>query len=144
MRWTDDSPPRTDPASHHDVRLRARGMALWYVSVRNRDACIVAVGLSGPSGTGRKPTMMSDEEPVSMAEGTMPWQLDDKGQPASDKFKYQYHPGGDPNRGTKNAPSALHSVIVPNVNLPKVGSPTDCFQLRSVGSFWHARSIWAD
>ena len=31
----------------------------------------------------------------------------------------QYHPGGDPKNPPKDAPSALHSVIVPNVNLPK-------------------------
>lgn len=28
--------------------------------------------------------------------------------------------GGDPKNPPKDAPSALHSVIVPNVNLPKV------------------------
>lgn len=55
-----------------------------------------------------------------MAEGTMPWQIEDKGKSASETFKYQYHPGGDPKAAPKNAPSALHSVIVPNVNLPKV------------------------
>jgi hypothetical protein len=32
----------------------------------------------------------------------------------------RYHPGGDPRNPPKDAPSALHSVIVPNVNLPKV------------------------
>lgn len=54
-----------------------------------------------------------------MAEGTMPWQVDDKD---GSNFKYQYHPGGDPKKAPKNAPSALHSVIVPNVNLPKVSA----------------------
>ncbi|KAI4175094.1 MAG: hypothetical protein LQ343_001855 [Gyalolechia ehrenbergii] len=34
-------------------------------------------------------------------------------------FKYQYHPGGDPNKAPKKAPSALNSVIIPNVTLPK-------------------------
>lgn len=43
-------------------------------------------------------------------------------------FKYQYHPGGDPNTQPKDAPSALHSVIVPNVNLPKV-SAASCSRL---------------
>lgn len=57
-----------------------------------------------------------------MAEGTMPWQVEDKGKAASENFKYQYHPGGDPKAAPKNAPSALHSVIVPNVNLPKVSA----------------------
>jgi hypothetical protein len=50
-----------------------------------------------------------------MAEGTMPWQTEGK----SGDFKYQYHPGGDKSRGKKDAPSALNTVIVPNVNLPK-------------------------
>lgn len=44
------------------------------------------------------------------------------GDEQSANFKYQYHPGGDPNAQPKDAPSALHSVIVPNVNLPKVGA----------------------
>jgi len=50
----------------------------------------------------------------------MPWQIEGQGKSASETFKYQYHPGGDPKAAPKNAPSALHSVIVPNVNLPKV------------------------
>lgn len=68
----------------------------------------------------------------------MPWQVEGQGKSASEHFKYQYHPGGDPKAAPKNAPSALHSVIVPNVNLPKVsvllvipyarscGIPEDC------------------
>jgi hypothetical protein len=36
----------------------------------------------------------------------------------------RYHPGGDPRNPPKDAPSALHSVIVPNVNLPKVRNIT--------------------
>jgi hypothetical protein len=40
--------------------------------------------------------------------------------PANAVGRYQYHPGGDPKNPPKDAPSALHSVIVPNVNLPKV------------------------
>ena len=56
-----------------------------------------------------------------MAPGTMPWQVESsKGENADEHFKYQYHPGGDPTKAPKDAPSALHSVIVPNVNLPKV------------------------
>lgn len=31
-----------------------------------------------------------------------------------------YHPGGDVTQPPKEAPSALNTVIVPNVNLPKV------------------------
>ena len=69
---------------------------------------------------GRKPTAASSEAPVSMAHGSMPWQTDSKGDGADQHFKYQYHPGGDKNRTPKDAPSALHSVIVPNVTLSKV------------------------
>ncbi len=58
---------------------------------------------------------------MSMAEGSMPWQTSSaKGANADEHFKYQYHPGGDKNKAPKDAPSALHSVIVPNVRLPKV------------------------
>lgn len=51
----------------------------------------------------------------------MPWQVGSaKGNKADDHFKYQYHPGGDQKKAPKDAPSALNSVIVPNVTLPKV------------------------
>ena len=65
---------------------------------------------------GRKPTSASSESKVSLAEGTMPWQVDSS---KSEDFKYQYHPGGDKSKAPKEAPSALNTVIVPNVNLPK-------------------------
>lgn len=57
-----------------------------------------------------------------MAEGTMPWQTANAKHDAKhdEHFKYQYHPGGDPKKAPKDAPSALHSVIVPNVTLTKV------------------------
>lgn len=73
---------------------------------------------------GRKPTSSSSEAPVGMAQNTMPWQTTAKGDGADGNFKYQYHPGGDPNKPPKDAPSALHSVIVPNVTLPKVCAKT--------------------
>ena len=57
-----------------------------------------------------------------MAEGTMPWQTSSARGEAkqNEHFKYQYHPGGDSSKAPKDAPSALHSVIVPNVTLTKV------------------------
>lgn len=56
-----------------------------------------------------------------MAKGTMPWQVGEpKTKPADEHFKYQYHPGGDPKKAPKDAPSALNVVIVPNVTLRKV------------------------
>jgi hypothetical protein len=42
----------------------------------------------------------------------MPWESEHGG-------KYQYHPGGDHKAAPKEAPSALNSVVVPNVTLPK-------------------------
>lgn len=70
---------------------------------------------------GRKPTSSSSEASVSMAEGSKPWQTESaKGDNKDGHFKYQYHPGGDKTKAPKNAPSALNSVIVPNVTLPKV------------------------
>ena len=53
-----------------------------------------------------------------MASNSKPWQTEGAG--GSGDFKYQYHPGGNPDNAPKDAPSALHSVIIPNVNLPKV------------------------
>lgn len=64
-----------------------------------------------------------------MAEKSMPWQTD--GKETGEHFKYKYHPGGDPKKAPKEAPSALHSVIVPNVNLPKVSPfPKDSAEAR--------------
>lgn len=71
--------------------------------------------------TARKPTSSSSEASTSMAEGTMPWQVDSSKSDESGKhFKYQYHPGGDKKKGLKDAPGALSTVIIPNVTLTKV------------------------
>lgn len=80
-----------------------------------------AFGLAG-FYFGRKPTSSTSEAKVNVAEGSMPWQSKgaSAGDEARDNFKYKYHPGGDPRNPAREAPSALHSVIVPNVNLPKV------------------------
>ncbi|TVY88952.1 Uncharacterized protein LAWI1_G004348, partial [Lachnellula willkommii] len=82
----------------------------------------VMAGAFGLAGFyfGRKPTSSTSEAKVNVAQGSMPWQTEStKGDEAREHFKYQYHPGGDPKNPPKDAPSALHSVIVPNVNLPK-------------------------
>jgi hypothetical protein len=97
----------------------------------------------------------------------MPWQTESsQGDEARDNFKYkptlfvhgklsnaldryQYHPGGNPKNPPKDAPSALHSVIVPNVNLPKVcrlqvtlGEWTNCrAPLSSNGVFFFIKLI---
>lgn len=60
--------------------------------------------------TGRSPTGATSEAPVNVA--AMPWQGDAEG-------KYKYHPGGDPSAAPRDAPSALNTVIIPNVTAPK-------------------------
>ena len=47
----------------------------------------------------------------------MPWEGGEEGAKAS---KYKYHPHGDKNQPLREAPSALNTVIVPNVTLPVV------------------------
>jgi len=61
----------------------------------------------------RRPTSSSSEHSVSKVENSEPWNV------GGGQGKYQYHPGGDTST-KRDAPSALNTVIVPNVNLPKV------------------------
>ncbi|GLB10210.1 hypothetical protein AtubIFM57258_006611 [Aspergillus tubingensis] len=64
---------------------------------------------------GRKPTSVTSESNVRIGESAMPWeQTDESGK----VYKYQYHPHGDKSQPLRNAPSALNTVIVPNVTLP--------------------------
>jgi hypothetical protein len=80
-----------------------------------------AFGLAGYY-FGRKPTSATSEADISVANSSMPWQIDDHDHEDDSKhFKYRYHPRGDKNETPKNAPSALNTVIIPNVTLPKVG-----------------------
>ncbi|OJJ78276.1 hypothetical protein ASPBRDRAFT_37494 [Aspergillus brasiliensis CBS 101740] len=66
---------------------------------------------------GRKPTSVTSESNVRIGESAMPWeQADESGK----VYKYQYHPHGDKSQPLRNAPSALNTVIVPNVTLPVV------------------------
>ena len=81
-----------------------------------------AFGLAG-FYFGRKPTSATSEAGVSIANSSMPWQTDDPNHETADvdqHYKYQYHPRGDRSQAPRNAPSALNTVIVPNVTLPKV------------------------
>ncbi|KAL1999816.1 hypothetical protein VTN02DRAFT_3944 [Thermoascus thermophilus] len=64
---------------------------------------------------GSKPTSVTSESNVRIGDSAMPWERDDEGK----IFKYQYHPHGDKNQPLRDAPSALNTVIVPNVTLPK-------------------------
>ncbi|KAK0749605.1 hypothetical protein B0T18DRAFT_389165 [Schizothecium vesticola] len=62
---------------------------------------------------GRTPTQSTAETPVAMAKNSMPWES------GSSEGKYQYHPGGDASVAPKSAPSAVNTVVVPDVSLPK-------------------------
>jgi hypothetical protein len=59
------------------------------------------------------PTSSSSESKVAKVRDSEPWK-------SGSSSVYQYHPGGDTSQPKKDAPSPLNSVIVPNVNLPKV------------------------
>lgn len=65
---------------------------------------------------GRKPTSVTSESNVRINDSAMPWEGDGEGK----AFKYQYHPHGDKSQPLRNAPSALNTVIVPDVTLPAV------------------------
>ncbi|KAL8826282.1 MAG: hypothetical protein Q9191_003895 [Dirinaria sp. TL-2023a] len=110
-------------STHTKLPVPERQSALP-AATANRCPRSAPVGIRGRDRHKRaSPTSSSSEAPVSMAEGTMPWETENAKHDAKhdEHFKYQYHPGGDPNKAPKDAPSALHSVIVPNVTLPKVG-----------------------
>ena len=111
-----------DLDDHHGRCLHHGRMVLWY----DRRGTPKPAGrwndIADPSASGSKPTATSSEQKIGMAPGSMPWQTDDTADDAQRSYKYKYHPGGDPRREPKEAPSALHSVIVPNVTLPKVCS----------------------
>lgn len=66
---------------------------------------------------GTKPTSVTSESNVRIGDASMPWEGDDD---EGKVFKYQYHPHGDKNQALRNAPSAVNTVIVPDVTLPEV------------------------
>ncbi|OQE29379.1 hypothetical protein PENSTE_c002G06603 [Penicillium steckii] len=66
---------------------------------------------------GSKPTSVTSEASnVRIGESAMPWH----GESEDGKvYKYQYHPHGDKSQPLRAAPSAMNTVIVPNVTLPE-------------------------
>ncbi|RQM06641.1 hypothetical protein DH86_00001285, partial [Scytalidium sp. 3C] len=60
---------------------------------------------------GSKPTSATSESKVAV--NSLPWEKE------GSTGKYSYYPGANPKNAPKEAPSALHSVVVPNVTLPK-------------------------
>lgn len=78
-----------------------------------------AFGLAG-FYFGRKPTSATSQAEISVAESSMPWQVEHDHEDHDKHFKYQYHPKGDRTQAPRNAPSALNTVVIPSVTLPKV------------------------
>ncbi|KKY22052.1 hypothetical protein UCDDS831_g03888 [Diplodia seriata] len=93
---------RRDPELY--VRLPAP-IVLWTVMAG-------AFGLAGWYFS-RSPTSSTSEKSVPKVAGSEPWNA------AGGDAKYQYYPGGDSTQAPRDAPSALNTVIIPNVNLPK-------------------------
>jgi hypothetical protein len=63
---------------------------------------------------------VNSESNVRIGESAMPWH----GESEDGKvYKYQYHPHGDKSQPLRAAPSAMNTVIVPNVTLPEVRIP---------------------
>ncbi|KAH6686725.1 hypothetical protein F5X68DRAFT_207798 [Plectosphaerella plurivora] len=60
---------------------------------------------------GSSPTKATDEQYVAKAGS--PWET------GSGEGAYRYHPGGDKSKEPREAPSAVNTVVVPNVTLPK-------------------------
>ncbi|RPA95788.1 hypothetical protein L873DRAFT_1289210 [Choiromyces venosus 120613-1] len=68
----------------------------------------------------RKPTMAAAEEGrINVVRGSAPWNEDGLPNSDQDNYKYKYYPDADYRKTPNNAPGALHSVIIPDVNLPK-------------------------
>ncbi|KAA8898512.1 hypothetical protein FN846DRAFT_207869 [Sphaerosporella brunnea] len=98
------------------LRNAAGSAAIKQGAKRDPELYVLAAVMSGIFGVagyyfGSKPTSATSED-KSVSVAKMPWEGDHTG-------KYQYHPEGNPANAPRDAPSALHSVIVPNVNLPK-------------------------
>lgn len=72
---------------------------------------------------GRKPTSVNSESNVRIGQSAMPWHSDEEDGKV---YKYQYHPHGDTSQPLRNAPSAMNTVIVPDVTLPEVWAHHPC------------------
>ncbi|KAJ4153962.1 hypothetical protein LMH87_010427 [Akanthomyces muscarius] len=109
-------------ASHITRRLfstttrRMADQSLKDESKRNPETMIlggVMVAALGGAGYyfGRNPTSSTSESSVHVTKGSAPWEA------GGDEAKYKYHPGGDANAEPRDAPSAVNTVVVPNVTL---------------------------
>lgn len=84
------------------------------------------VGVGGLVGYhfSRNPTTAGtpNEKGLNIADNTVPWKVSGVENSDRNNYKYKYHPGGDYRNAPRQAPSALNSVIVPGVTLPKVSA----------------------
>lgn len=113
--------PRRDPELYVRFTLKDSNslQLLIYLTQILGGIMSLAFGMAGYY-FGRSPTSATSQAEVSVANSSMPWQVDHDHENPDKHFKYQYHPKGDKSQTPKNAPSALNTVIVPNVTLPKV------------------------
>ncbi|KAF4556239.1 Hypothetical protein D9617_1g081150 [Elsinoe fawcettii] len=105
----------TDPATQEQREVSKNRMKEG--AKRDPELYVLLAIMSGAFGLAgwyfsRHPTSSTSEHAVAKVPGSEPWNTGKEGP-------YEYHPGGDPSKGRKNAPSALNEVIIPNVNLPK-------------------------
>ncbi|KAI9751463.1 MAG: hypothetical protein M1815_001121 [Lichina confinis] len=64
-----------------------------------------------------RPTSTTSQEKVEIAPNSMPWQ---RGHEDSEQVsKYKYHPGGNKKAAPMDAPSALNSVVIGPITMPK-------------------------
>ncbi|KAI9039138.1 uncharacterized protein KD926_009887 [Aspergillus affinis] len=101
-----DKAPKRDPELYVRTSLSRSSVLLGVMS----GAFLIAGWYFG-----KKPTSVTSESNVRIPDSSMPWEREDDGK----VYKYQYHPHGDKSQPLRNAPSALNTVIVPNVTLPE-------------------------
>ncbi|KAK7189558.1 hypothetical protein DPSP01_001555 [Paraphaeosphaeria sporulosa] len=115
-RWNSTASSNASDAGKAD--RQAGKDALKAGAKRDPELYVLLAIMSGIFGVAgwhfsRSPTSASSERSVSQAPNSKPW------EEGGGEGKYQYHPGGDTSAPKKDAPSALNTVIIPNVTLPK-------------------------
>ncbi|KAM0328834.1 hypothetical protein ACHAQA_005250 [Verticillium albo-atrum] len=80
---------------------------------------------------GSSPTKSTSETHVVKAGS--PWET------GSNEGAYRYHPGGDTKNEPRDAPSAVNTVVVPNVTLPQVRPAKLCSSTEEAREREHPR-----
>ena len=96
------------PRCHHVWCFRSRWLAFRYGMLAPNSSDNAKLFIAA------RPTGMNSEARVVTAHESEPWK-------SGRSSIYQYHPGGDVTAEPRDAPSALNTHIIPDVNLPKVG-----------------------